>query len=920
MNKLPIDILKEINIINDSIELRNKITNFLELDKSKQKKILIKDELKKKEPLFLKDKKYYRDLIFFSKSENVLDEIDLEIVFCNGNTELIDIWKYFKVMSSSANTSDDSFGCIKIMLKDKNTNKYLGILELGCDIYSCSVRDEYIGWTNNNKKEKINITNSITKDRITFIVNITCCIGIQPMAFNLNLGKLLVMTVFSKEVLEYFKLRRGYYYYGVSTFGLYGKSVQYERLKEIKYIGETKGHGTCEIPIFLYENIRDFVKEYYPEEYLYRSKMSSSKMRILQFGLNRLNLNFKDILLHGMKRGIYFGYIDNEKSKDFFTGKIDKFDLINIKSFNEIFNDWKNRWAYKRLQHLLSENRFKVSFELKDFTLKERKNQYSKQYNLKLMNDKDWLKHKKEKSKIYYENNKDKILEEVEIDLKKININDKFIDAEFLSGFFDSDGSVYISKDTLFIGFSQCVLNILLIIQKEYGGTIFKRLKRSENQRDQYTLRIVGLETKKILEDLEKYCILKFNKVNKALEFIKYINKENTLEKQDLIKYIRNNYKEDTEELLNRINWKYIAGFFDGDGCITLNYRELQNNKVSSTLSIAQKYTPNFLNYLKVFMSEGLVKMSITKNCISTSSKHLIYYIYEKIKQYIIVKKYQYDILINILDEYKKDSLKDNNKIHELAYLLKNNKHQNIKYDIDINKVNIVSSIKTNIINSTNDDINNEFIKETNTKIIQSDKKIGINNPNYGKKLSNQHALNISIATSNSKRLHNPNLSNDKIREIYALKGTMAQIDVAKQYSMNREMIRRIWKKIILPTDDEEYLTKKEILITNKDDNINNKKTLNLTNEQKMSIGKRTLLTDEYIEILQWKIKKNNGEKLNGKIISSTKLSEYLSELYKKKITMDIIKNIWNGRTKLFEFDFIDKNITYEQYLNLIKV
>lgn len=49
--------------------------------------------------MFKHDKKYYRDLIFFSKSENVLDEIDLELVFCIGNPELSDIWKYFKVMS-----------------------------------------------------------------------------------------------------------------------------------------------------------------------------------------------------------------------------------------------------------------------------------------------------------------------------------------------------------------------------------------------------------------------------------------------------------------------------------------------------------------------------------------------------------------------------------------------------------------------------------------------------------------------------------------------------------------------------------------------------------------------------------------------------------------------------------------------------
>ena len=249
--------------------------------------------------------------------------------------------------------------------------------------------------------------------------------------------------------------------------------------------------------------------------------------------------------------------------------------------------------------------------------------------------------------------------------------------------------------------------------------------------------------------------------------------------------------------------------------------------------------------------------------------------------------------------------------------MIKNNKHQNIEYDIDIDKVNLVSSIKNNIINSTNNDINNIIIKETNTKIIQSEKKMGLNNPNYGHKLSDEHALNISIATTNSKRANNPNLSNEKIREIYELKGKTSQIDVSKKYGMNREMIRRIWNNELLPTDDPNFINKKQEIISNK---TNNKTHPDITHEQKTSIGKRSLNIDEYIIILQWKNKKNNGEKLNDKIISSPKLAEYLSNIWNKKVSTDTIKNIWIGRTKLFDFEFIDKCMTYEEYLKIIEV
>lgn len=919
IKKLPLELLNEIHYNNEKIDIINELNDWIKTSLFQKNKTLIDDELKKKENIFIHDKSYYRKLIFFSESENILDEIDLEIIFCNGNKQLTDIWKYFKIMSSSAVTGDSSFGCIKIMLKDKITNTYLGILEIGYDIYSCMPRDNFIGWSSKNKKELVKINENNEKNRLSFIINITCCIGLQPMSYNLNIGKLLVMTVFSKEVLDYFYKIRGYYYAGVSTFGLYGKSIQYDRLKELKYIGETKGTGTCDIPIHIYENIRDFVKKHHSNGYLKCSNMSSSKMRILQFGLNLLDYNQKEILFHGKKRGIYFGYTSND-SKDFLKGARNNFELGNIvKPFNEIFNFWKNRWALRRYKNLITNNRIKISYELKDFTQTEKKREYMKQYKFEKIDDSIWLKHKKEQNKIYYQENKDKILCEVKINLDNYKVTDKFINYEYLAGFFDADGSIYISKNVLFVSFSQAVLNILLLIQKKYGGTIFKQLKRKDTQRDQYTLRTVGLECKKILEELDKYCVLKTDKIKKGLEYINYINKHSSLEKDEIISFIRTNKKNDNDIYFNRINWKYIAGIFDGDGYIGLNYRELENNYVRPSFNITQKYTPNFLYALKNFMNiECKNKIGLYKYQVYSSNKEILLLIYEKIKNYIIVKKFQYENMIKIFDEYSKSlNIRDNEKIKILAYEIKNTKHQDINYELNIQHNNIISSIKNNMLNHLENIIESEIHKETSTKIIQSNNKIGLSNPNYGNHLSNTHALNISLSTTTTKRAKNPNLSNEKIREIYALKDTgIMQKDVSEKYNMNRETIRRIWNKTIIPTDDKEFMNKKEELITSKK---SVKQDNQLTIEQKTSIGKRSLSPTEYIEIILWKEKQKNNEKIENKKIFSTTLSEYLSKLWNKKITNDMIKNIWSGRTKLFEVDFNNESlITYDKYIELI--
>lgn len=903
---------KELQFKKDYNILRQKIKKFIDISPEHKIKILIKKELEKKEKLFNHDKKYYRNKIYFSSEKNCLDNLDLEIVFCNGNKDLIELWNYFKIMSSSAVTCDQGYGSIKYMIKDRITNTYLGVVELGNDIYNCAPRDTFIGWTPQLKKQKIKIINNLEKSLISFIINITCCIGLQPMAHNLNIGKLLVASVFSQEVMEYFYKIRGYHYACVTTFGLYGKSVQYDRLKQIKYIGETKGTGTCFLSHDLYDELVYFLKKYYEDVYEKCSNMSSSKMRLIQYGLQLLNIDQSLVLLHGYKRGIYIGYTSKESEK-FLNGKLNSFQINNnIQKFNLIVEWWKNRWAFNRLKYLNDNFKFKIKYELKDFTLFEKKQQYNKQYYFDKMNDKDFIKGKKEKSLSYYYNHKETLLEEVKIKLNNYDKNNYYIDNSYLGGFFDSDGSIYIDNNNyvIAIGFYQCVLNIILSIQEKYGGTIFLNKKRNNNSRNCYTLRITGKHCEKILHLLNKTSVLKASKIKLALDYLQYINKPMSESKKEIIELLKNEQKNDLEEYFNRINDKYIAGIFDGDGSVYLNYQRLEYNKLNVRLTIVQKYTPKFLNYLKNYLKEKLnTHIGLCDDRIYMESIEGMENFYQMTKFYLIVKKYQFSKMHEIIHYYQNSTIKNFEKIIELANDIKNNKHENIEYEVEIDKVNMVENMKQNIL------LKQSNLEESEEKHIQSIekqrlKKTGINNVNYGKKMSDDHVCKISTESSKTKRAKNPNLTDEKIHEIYSLKDKIMQKDVAEKYNMNREMIRRIWNRKLLPTDDPEFKT-----------NVLNKKILkNNDHAISTSLGKRSLTTTQYIEIILWKQKKNNGELLNGKKITSTKLAEVLSEKMKTKITTDIIKNIWNGRTKLFESDFIgNETMTYQIYQTIIQ-
>lgn len=299
---------------------------------------------------FKYDYKYYKNLIYDKFSFDEVKKIKIKLEFVKTDKQK-DIWNYFRRYISSLKTLKGSklIGRqLYILIKDDNTNKYLGIISLSSDMYSCESRDRYIGWNNETKK-----------NNLKYIMNMSTCVSIQPFGYNFNGGKLLASLAFSKEVLNYFKKNYEEPLLGITTTSLYGVSIQYDRLKNLKYLGLTKGNSSFKVS----EEVTKLCKNYLKKEYNIEYK-SMKKFIIVTKAFQKLNLPKEDILTDKPK-GIYFGFT-HEKSKQILNSlnpDINNLKFKNIQSAQEIFNWWLKRWAQQRFNHLTTTNRLKTNID-----------------------------------------------------------------------------------------------------------------------------------------------------------------------------------------------------------------------------------------------------------------------------------------------------------------------------------------------------------------------------------------------------------------------------------------------------------------------------------------------------------------------------------------------------------------------------
>ena len=240
---------------------------------------------------------------------------------------------------------------VKFFVKDKKTDKYLGVICLGSDVVSIKVRDEFIGWTKENKLDDGKLNHTAIG---------TSIIATQPLGYNFLGGKLISALVTCSTVRDKWKELYDQTLVGITTTALYGVHSQYNGIPHWKTLGETAGQINLKPDDDVYLIWNQWLKDNHPEEHHKAVNATGPKNNVINRIFRYLEMKAKHYQ-HGFKRGVYFANI-YDNGKDYFTNKIEDKDLVMKEKYkldyDRIINWWKPK-AIRRYEKLHKENRLK---------------------------------------------------------------------------------------------------------------------------------------------------------------------------------------------------------------------------------------------------------------------------------------------------------------------------------------------------------------------------------------------------------------------------------------------------------------------------------------------------------------------------------------------------------------------------------
>ena len=236
------------------------------------------------------------------------------------------------------------------LVEDQQNGKLVGIFALGDPVYNLGVRDQEIGWTQEQKAK-----------RLYNVFDAFVCGAIDPYRQLLG-GKLVAMLTTSDQVIELLRQK----YDGkrtqiteeikdsrpalITLTSALGRSSVYNRLRYkerylLKSRGYTKGFGHFHFSPTLYADLLEVAKEHPSYAGTEFGAGANWKIRTLRQALNLLGVS-SNYMQHGLTREVFLGELASN-SMSFLRGETDELDY-HVLSIEEITEFWKERWLLPR--------------------------------------------------------------------------------------------------------------------------------------------------------------------------------------------------------------------------------------------------------------------------------------------------------------------------------------------------------------------------------------------------------------------------------------------------------------------------------------------------------------------------------------------------------------------------------------------
>ena len=278
-----------------------------------------------------------------------IESIEPEVVFVPSDDA--SNWTMYRMLIHTMDWSANPGRNQKYFIRDKVTDKILGLVSLGSDVTSIKVRDDYIGWSKDNKFVDHKLNN-------TAIASTIVCT--QPIGFNFLGGKLIAALTTSSTIRNKWYEQYNDILIGVTTTSLYGVHSQYNGIPHWKTLGESAGKIAIKPDDDVYFVWANWLKENYREEFDKAQSQTGPKQNTINRIFKHLGIKGKDYE-HGFHRGVFFANM-YDNGLEYLRNEIEDKDLRMKPKFENdidyIMNWWKPK-AIRRYVKLYDDNRIK---------------------------------------------------------------------------------------------------------------------------------------------------------------------------------------------------------------------------------------------------------------------------------------------------------------------------------------------------------------------------------------------------------------------------------------------------------------------------------------------------------------------------------------------------------------------------------